>query len=185
MIFCYEVFQFASWGHQNYYCYVTPWNTVHFKEFSINSIGVILSPKTVKLNSLKVTLQFIFYSFMRSFEGRVRGRPALALFDLLFPVSARSPTKHNAYSIGINFQVSICHVILLLIHIVSLNFSSTYLCILYFYFFVNTKATFQRMEYKRIFLNLFWIQNYFETNDSDITFIKRRFDATARIIFKL
>jgi hypothetical protein len=27
--------------------------------------------------------------------------------------------------------------------------------------------------------------NYFETNDSDITFIKRRFDATACIIFKL
>ena len=76
---------------------------------------------------------------MRSFEGKI-----------LMVI-----TKHNAYSIGINFQVSICHVILLLIHIVSLNFSSTYLCILYFYFFVNTKATFQRMEYKRIFLNLF------------------------------
>jgi hypothetical protein len=36
---------------------------------------------------------------------------------------------------------------------------------------------------KVLIKNLF--ENNFETNDSDITFIKRRFDATACIIFKL
>jgi hypothetical protein len=35
------------------------------------------------------------------------------------------------------------------------------------------------------FQNFFPSQKSFETNDSDITFIKRRFDAKACIIFKL
>jgi hypothetical protein len=53
-----------------------------------------------------------------------------------------------------------------------------------------TEAIFKELHTLNIFkINNYLIKNFFEnnfeTNDSDITFIKRRFDATACIIFKL